>query len=195
MICPRCSARVAIFSAEWQAQKVLPSRHCPSCKGSVEIVFDGKRTAIWWLTSAALIGGLMVIVGVPWPLAAFFGPTFGALFAMFPTMVLSVPLTEGTGLRAALYRPLKLPTWLGSAWLLTAARMIGAVAGVVLVSGAALSYFSWPLAGLVLFALGAVGVCTRFFIVPWSQSAGPIPRLASGALLAVGVAILLYGYI
>lgn len=193
MICPRCSAQVRVFSAEWQGQKALPSRHCPVCKGTVELVFDGRRVGAWWMAIAALISVFATALGMPWPLALFLGLMFGAVASMFPSMVLAIPLVEGKGVRAALYKSIELPAWAKPRWLLAVGRVLGLVIGVLFVVGLALSYLSWPWSGIVLSVGGAIGVWKRTFVAPWSQLVGPLPQAASGVLLAIGVGLLLYG--
>jgi hypothetical protein len=194
MICPRCSAEIKIFSPEWQKQRELSSRSCPECKGEVEILWDGTRFAAWLFATVAVVGGLMIVVGVAWPLALFLAFMLGALVAMVPSMVMSVPLAEGTGIRATLYRPRALPPWLSQKWLRALGRILGAVVSVLVITVLISAYIPSPWSGMLLSVLGAFGLWKRAFILPWLQLKGSLAQASSGALVVIGIAICVHSY-
>ena len=194
MICPRCSAGIQILSPEWQKQRELSSKSCPTCKGTVEIVWDGTRFAAWVFATIALVGGLMAALGTAWPLALFLAFMLGVIVALVPSMVMRVPIAEGTGIRATLYRPRALPPWLNPPWLRVICRMLGAVVSVLAMIVLVLSYLPSPWGGMFLSVLGAFGLWKRTFMLPWFQLKGALAQVSSGALLAIGIFICVRSY-
>jgi hypothetical protein len=59
--CPYCSRRVSLLSEPWQSQQGESGRHCPFCKGSVEVNLRGSTFAVWFsaLVAFGCIAGLL----------------------------------------------------------------------------------------------------------------------------------------
>jgi hypothetical protein len=194
MICPFCKVDIKIFSSAWQSQRALPSRHCPSCKRTVEPALNGGRVAACMLVAVVVAGGLLGAMGMPWPVAIFFGLMLGAVGAVCFGMELAAPLAERKGLRGSLYKSRSLPGGLKGAWMSALGRGIAALFTAVACSGAVLSYCPHPWAGLLLTVLGAAGAWKRVFITAAFFSSGRIPQLASGVVLLAGLGALWRGF-
>ena len=159
MICSKCSAKVGVFSPEWQSQRELTGRRCPACGASVEVVFGAKTFGTWVLGSAAIIAAVMLVFDAPWSLAVFNGLLFGTLIAFFPSMELRPVAERNTGIRAALNRRIELPSWLEPPPALRAsARAIWAVGSYLVLLAAITLNIPPPWSGALLLFMGAIGL-------------------------------------
>ena len=155
------------------------------------MTLDGKRVAKWWIATLFTAGGLMVVAGMPLPLAIFFGLMLGAIASMCASFALTAPIAEGTGVRAALYKRRLAPKWLAPSWLLQIGRVSVALVGVLLLVALALSLLPPLWAGALLALTGAVGAWKRIFISAALVSPGRVAQLASAVALVIGLAIIL----
>lgn len=162
MKCRSCGADVGVFSPEWQTQRELKIKKCPSCGAEVEAVFGGARFAKWLLASGTGIAAITFLFSRSTPLALVNGLLYGMFVALFPSLELRPRPEKTFGVAHALNRSIDLPAWLKPpAWLAKFASLAWAVGSYLfLLIAVALGVpFPWSAALLVL--LGTVGLIRR----------------------------------
>jgi hypothetical protein len=195
MNCQNCKAEVGVFSSEWQSQRDLPTKRCPSCSREVEVVFGARSFITWLFVSGAIVGGIIRLFGTPWPYAISTGFTTGLTFALFSSLELRVQHQDPGNIRSKLNKPIALPDWLNApSWLRSIGRAAWATGSLIfLVVVIAVSIPS-PWSDLLLLAIGAIGVWRREVWLSWFKLDGYGALAYSAALIFAGVGFLVHHY-
>jgi hypothetical protein len=194
LTCPYCKSRVGVFSREWQAQRDVAQKRCPTCGGEVEATFSGKRYIVCLASFAGFSWLACAILHVD-PAIAFATAMQGIALSLLPSLQLRASQTNQRGQRAWLYRRINLPAWLSPpAGLRKAARALGAIVSCVFAGVVAVVAFPEPWSGLLLVVAGVAGLASRRLWLSWVRLTGLGAQLLSAALLLAGIALLVARY-
>lgn len=187
MKCSQCSSVIGVFSPEWQGQRGMNEKTCPSCGAAVEPVFGAIKFAKWFAGSGAMVAAVTFAVSRSVVLAALNGFFIGVCIALLPSIELRPRTKSNSGIRHELNRPRALPGWLSPPdWLRLVAKSMWAVCAQLLLLLVIALTVPPPWSGISLVVLGAL--C----LLPWMFSPGASMAAKLGAVcqIVAGLAIL-----
>ena len=162
MKCSSCKFEVGVFSSEWQTQRELEIRTCPSCSAEVEAVFNGSVFTKWLIASSAGIAAITYLFIRSAPLALTSGLVFGMLVAFFPSLELRPRTHVNSAATSLLNRSINLPAWLKPpAWLVKLTSFVWAVGSYLFLLIAVAFGVPFPWSALLLFMLSAISLLRR----------------------------------
>ncbi len=190
MKCSSCKSKVGVFSSEWQAQRELKIKNCPSCGVEVEALLGGATFTKWLIASGAGIAAITFLFSRSAPLALVNGLIFGMFVALFPSLELRPRPLESSGLRHALNRSIDLPGSLKlPAWLVKFASSVWAVGSYLFLLIAVALGIPFPWSAVLLFVLGAIGLVRR------ASTVGELTAATRGKGGAIGMLMLGIGLV
>ena len=191
MKCSSCRSEVGVFSSEWQTQRELKIKKCPSCGAEVEAVFGGATFAKWFIASGAGIAAITYLFSSSAPHAIIYGLVFGMFVAFFPSLELRQRVEVNSGARRILNRSIDLPTWLKPpAWLVSFASSVWAVGSYLFLLIAVALGVPFPGSAVILFVLSAIGL-----IRPASTDRDPAAGAIGSKVGLIGMLLLSIGLV
>jgi hypothetical protein len=195
MKCSSCKSEIGVFSSEWQTQRELKIKKCPSCGAEVEAVFGGAMFTKWLIASGAGIAAITYLFSRSAPLALINGLVFGMFVAFFPSLELRPRAHVNSGARRVLNRSIDLPAWLKPpAWLVKLASSVWAVGSYLFLLIAVALGVPFPWSALLLFVLSAIGLIRRASS-DRDPTAGAIrSKVGAIGMLLLGIGLVVHRY-
>ena len=195
MKCSSCKSKVGVFSSEWQTQRELKIKKCPSCSVEVEAVFGGAVFTRWLIASGAGIAAITYLFSRSAPLAFTNGLIFGMFVAFFPSLELRPRSHINSGARRVLNRSIDLPAWLKPpAWLVNFSSSVWAVGSYLFLLTVVALGVPFPWSALLLFLLSAIGLIRRASS-DRDLTAGAIGRKVGAiGMLLLGIGLVVHHY-
>ena len=195
MKCSSCKSEVGVFSSEWQAQRKLKIKKCPSCGAEVEAVFGGVVFTKCLITSGTGIAAITYLFSKSIPLSIINGLIFGMFVAFFPSLELRPRAHVNSGARRVLNRSIDLPGWLKlPPWFVNLASSIGTVGSYLFLLIAVSFGVPFPWSALFLFVLGAIGLIRRASSDQGLTAAAIGSKGGSIGMLLLGIGLVVYHY-
>jgi hypothetical protein len=195
MKCSLCKSKIGVLSPEWQAQRELKIKKCPSCGSEVEAVFGGATFAKWLVAAGAVVAAVTFLISRSVPLAAINGLIFGMFVALFPSLELRARPNSSSGASRALNRTIDLPPWLKPpAWLLNFANSVWAVGSYLFVLIAVTLGVPFPWSAVLLVVLGAIGLIRRTSPDKEPQGTAIVSKVGAIGMLVLGVGLVVHHY-
>jgi hypothetical protein len=137
----------------------------------------------------------MLAFGATTPTAIAVGLMSGMMIALFSSLELRIVPRNETSVRAVLNKSIDLPAWLSPApWLRSLGRALWALGSLVTLIVVIGFGVPPPWSGLLLAALGALGLWRREVSLSWFKLKGGGAVLYAGALLLTGVVLVVRHY-